>query len=266
MSKSSIADDVGALRLRELVGVERRAEQALLLTREPDEADLVARLDARAWPSAARPRSGSPCREPSSLMPGPSGTESRWAPEMTVRSVRPAVVSAITLRVGARGCVVADSATVAAGCVVQEAPGGVGRLERRDRDAVAADRAVDQPVALGVADRALVEDDHAGGAAVLRVLGLQPEVAGAALDQRDLAREARPGSRPPRSRRSTCSRSYVGSAKSIETSGASSRRRCPRRPSSRSPCSPPRRASAAGVATASAGASSSKTSAVNGCS
>ena len=37
--------------------------------------------------------------EPSSLMPGPSGTESRCAPEMIVRSVRPVVVSAITLRV-----------------------------------------------------------------------------------------------------------------------------------------------------------------------
>ena len=37
--------------------------------------------------------------EPSSLMPGPSGTESRWAPEMIVRSVRPVVVSATTLRV-----------------------------------------------------------------------------------------------------------------------------------------------------------------------
>ena len=32
-------------------------------------------------------------------MPGPSATESMWAPEMIVRSVRPVVVSAITLGV-----------------------------------------------------------------------------------------------------------------------------------------------------------------------
>ncbi len=32
-------------------------------------------------------------------MPGPSGTESRWAPRVTTRSARPPRVSAITLRV-----------------------------------------------------------------------------------------------------------------------------------------------------------------------
>ena len=36
---------------------------------------------------------------PSSLMPGPSGTLSRWAPLRTTSSVRPVVVWAITERV-----------------------------------------------------------------------------------------------------------------------------------------------------------------------
>jgi hypothetical protein len=61
--------------------------------------------------------------------------------------------------------------------VVQEAARLVGHLERRDRHPVALDRAVDQADPLRVADRALVGDEHPGGAEILRVARLEAEVA-----------------------------------------------------------------------------------------
>ena len=65
----------------------------------PHSAKRTACLTAGALPSCTAVSSTAATPEPLSLMPGPSGTLSRWAPTMTTSAPDPVVVWAITLRV-----------------------------------------------------------------------------------------------------------------------------------------------------------------------
>ena len=72
--------------------------------------------------------------EPLSLMPGPSATESRWAPTTIVRSLSPLGLSAITF-ISSLGVIVALTAirTVRAASVVQRQADVIADHHRRDR-------------------------------------------------------------------------------------------------------------------------------------
>ena len=120
-------------------------------------------------------------------MPGPSATESRWAPTTIVRSLLPLRESAITLYC-AIGVVVASTtmwsghraacawASSSPTSLLVMAAGMSMSWRRRDEERRLA------------ALEAVVEDQRRGGARVLGVLVLLHERAGAALHQRDRAR------------------------------------------------------------------------------
>ncbi len=127
-------------------------------------------------------------------MPGPSSTESRWAPTTTVRSSRPVGVSAMHVRrrrrdgLGVHGDPHGDR-LAARDPVVELLADGERRPDDRDVVLRRVERAGDdaEPVVVRVVV-ALVEDDDGDGARSLCGLGLLAERAGAALDERDRAR------------------------------------------------------------------------------
>ena len=127
--------------------------------------------------------------EPLSLMPGPSTTESRCAPTTTVSSALPCLVSAIRFLVLASRSasveVVMCSVTAAGRELLVERL-RVGEAEPDDRDGPSGCRACRRtaPSRPAWPSLKMITATRAGG---LGVLGLDPEVAGAALDQRDVA-------------------------------------------------------------------------------
>jgi hypothetical protein len=90
--------DVVGLTLREPFGVAGRAQQAELLRSQNAKRRLLSGSIPSSSISSAISRI---VEEPLSLslIPGPSGTESKCAPTITVRSVRPVLVSATTFEV-----------------------------------------------------------------------------------------------------------------------------------------------------------------------
>ena len=132
--------------------------------------------------------------EPSSLMPGPAGTESRCAPTTTTWSGSPPRVSAITcgrkrsvklpVDLEVHGRVLA--LLVGLQQLVAEGVAGDHRGDRRRRVGLV----VDEDRVLPRRRVALVVDDHARGAGRLRQRPLVDEGARAALDERDLAGHA----------------------------------------------------------------------------
>ena len=167
----------------------RRPDQADLLGAPPGEAQRVLRavLAERLGDldSAADPL-------PLSLIPGPSGTESRWAPAMTTLSSFFPRSSAITF-CSVRVAMNVSTRAVDPACA-SAWPCGERGSDHRDRDvrrgAVLELADVADEQALPVRGVALVEDDHGLGAGVLGVEGLEGEEARAPLDQGDVVRPA----------------------------------------------------------------------------
>ena len=130
---------------------------------------------------------------PLSWMPGPSPTESRWAPNIDdvvgvdARQVGDDVLGRVgdDRRVGGQVDRRPRSRTTQ--------PVAVGRVEDRDgqrADDALTERAADDVLTTGIGGVALVEDDDGLGAGRLGVDGLEAERTGAALDQRDVGRTA----------------------------------------------------------------------------
>ena len=128
-----------------------------------------------------------PVPEPLSLIPGPSSTESRWAPSTIVRSGSPASVSAIRL-CWVTFSVVVDTLNVivtgpACDRVVDLRTHGRARHRHRNRG----ERLRADLERLLTIRATVVEDQHRSGAERLGQRDLLHEEAVSALDQRDLA-------------------------------------------------------------------------------
>ena len=170
--------------LLRLTDVVLRPEQAELLGAPPGEAHAVVDPGRRAQLEGGLQQGAEPL--PLSLMPGPSGTLSRWAPSITTLSCRPVSVWAMRFSASRSSWKISASMdTAAPGVAASSLP--MAKVVKITGIVRPGASPMGLTSAVGAAGLALVEDDHADGAGGLGVEGLDGEVTGAPLHEGDVA-------------------------------------------------------------------------------